>query len=212
MSQQNEGKERLKEILEKSEYQAYEKETQTASQRLIDLIGQWVEGMLETWFPDFHISGSTINGWIYFFGLIGIGILIFLMVKLSGRISGEKKLAQKRTFSSSEDLSWSQERHWQKADELASKGQWTEAARHLFLGMLVNFDDRGLVEAKAWKTNSDYFKELSGEDEGLKKDFGELALLFDQITYGNKRLDQREYEGFRGQAARWVEGEGGKRD
>jgi hypothetical protein len=212
MSQQNEGKEQLKEILERSEYQVYEQETQKASQRLIDMIGQWVKGLLETWFPNFHVTGSTINGWIYFFGLIGVGLLIFLIVKLLGRLSGEKKLSEKRAFSSVEDLAWSQERHWQQADDLASKGQRTEAARHLFLGMLLNFDNRGLVEAKSWKTNGDYYKELAGLDKRLEKDFGELALLFDQITYGNRILEHGEYEDFREQAVRWVEDKGGRED
>ncbi|SDN79544.1 DUF4129 domain-containing protein [Halobacillus sp. SY10] len=210
MSRSNEGKEQLKEILERPEYQAYEQESQTASQRLLDVIAQWVKELLETWFPNFQVSDSAINGWIYFFGFIGIGILLFFVIKLVGRLSGEKKLSEKRTFSMTSDLAWSSEKHVQEAEARAAGGQFSEAARHVFLGMLLDFDTRDLVEVKTWKTNGDYENELQDSNHALSADFSFLAKTFDQITYGNRTLQKEEFDEFRFRAFQWMDQEGRK--
>ncbi|MYL50834.1 hypothetical protein GLV98_15170 [Halobacillus litoralis] len=210
MSRSNDGKEQLKEILDRPEYQAYEQESQTASQRLLDVVAQWVKELLETWFPNFQVSDSAINGWIYFFGFIGIGILLFLFIKVMGRLSSEKKLSQKRTFSVTSDLAWSSEKHVEEADARAADGQFSEAARHVFLGMLLDFDARGLVEVKTWKTNGDYEKELQDSDHTLVADFSFLAKIFDQITYGNRTLQKEEFAEFRFRAFQWMDQEGRK--
>ncbi|MBN9654492.1 DUF4129 domain-containing protein [Halobacillus sp. GSS1] len=208
MSQSTEGKEQLKEILERQEYQAYEQESQTASQHLLDIVTEWVKEMLEAWFPNFQVSDSAINGWIYFFGFIGMGLLLFLVIKLVTRLSGEKKLSEKRTFSMTSDLAWSSEKHVQEADARATEGQFSEAARHVFLGMLLDFDNRDLVEVKTWKTNGDYEKELLDSDHRLVADFSFLAKTFDQITYGNRILQKEEYDEFRLRALQWMDEEG----
>lgn len=209
MSKQNESKERLEEILDSPEYQAYAEESQTASERLFEIIGDWIKSFLEYWFPDFQVSSAAINGWVYFFGIIGFGLLVFLVIKMAGRISGEKKRSNQQTFSSKEDLIWSPEKHWKEADALSVNGRLTEAGRHLFLGMLLHFDHRGLVEAKSWKTNGDYHKELAGTEKELADDFSYLALTFDQMTYGNRTINTGEYEQFRSGAFKWVEQERG---
>ncbi|MBX0358166.1 hypothetical protein [Halobacillus sp. Nhm2S1] len=208
MIQSNEGKEQLKEILERPEYQAYEQESQTASQRLLDIIAQWVKELLETWFPNFQVSDSAINGWIYFFGFIGIGILLLLVIKLVGRFSGEKKLSEKRTFSMTSELAWSSAKHMQEAEARAEDGQFSEAARHVFLGMLLDFDARNLVEVKTWKTNGDYEKDLQDSNHTLVADFSFLAKVFDQITYGNRTLLKEEFDEFRSRAFQWMDQEG----
>ncbi|WP_281974367.1 DUF4129 domain-containing protein [Halobacillus litoralis] len=209
MYSSNEDKEQLREILEQQEYQAYEQDSSRFTDRLLDVIADWLMEAFNTFFPNWEVTESNVHGLIYFIGFFGLGLLIFFLVKLSGNLSGEKERRGQGTFASSVSLEWSTDKHWREADELAAHGNLTEAARHVFLGMLLAFDEKGWVDTKAWKTNGDYHRELAGVQQEMGDAFGKLALTFDQITYGNRTMYESEYEQFRQKAFTWLDEEGG---
>lgn len=206
MSAIQQEKDRLKEILSRQDYKAYDEQPERAGSRIGELLSQWVRDLLETFFPGAEITGSTVDGVLYFFGAIGLGILVFLAFRLFSKLSGEKQAHRNRPLLPGEEGPLSLESHWKQADDRAAQQQWTAAARQVFLGLLLHLDDQGFVDVQSWKTNGDYEKELrahTGADD--VEAFRRLALMYDQMTYGERLLNESGYYSFRSDASRYVE-------
>lgn len=212
MSAIQQEKEHLSDILSRTEYEAYEEQPERAGSRIGELLSAWVRDLLETLFPGAEITGSAVDGVLYFIGAIGLGVLVFLAFRLFSRLSGEKHARRNRTFLPGEEGPLSLDSHWRQADEWAEQQQWTAAARQVFLGLLLHFDDQGFVDVQSWKTNGDYEKELkahTGAD--YVEAFRRLALMYDQMTYGKRLLNEKDYHTFRSDAA-WYVKEGRKEE
>src|SRR5699024_4298162 len=88
---------------------------------------------------------------------------------------------------------WSSHNHLSEAEKQASAGNYSVAVRHMFLALLLYFHENDMVEAKSWKTNWDYCDELRKVNQPLAEQFYHLALLFDEVFYGERVMTRDEY-------------------
>ncbi|MGP4059456.1 hypothetical protein [Halobacillus sp. H74] len=56
MYSSNEDKEQLREILEQQEYQAYEQDSSRFTDRLLDVIADWLMEAFNTFFPNWEVT------------------------------------------------------------------------------------------------------------------------------------------------------------
>ena len=73
-------------------------------------------------------------------------------------------------------------------------GQYRLATRALFLGVLANLGERGVIGIARHKSNRDYRDEVARRAKdrpGLMADFGESVRKFERIWYGDHSVDER---------------------
>ena len=85
------------------------------------------------------------------------------------------------------------------ADELAQKGNFREAIRHLYLALLSRLHRDGAIDYDPTNSNWDYLKHFKGPGDG-KSRFRELTRRFDFAWYGNLDVHQQSWSSFRGLA------------
>ncbi|MFK4996929.1 DUF4129 domain-containing protein [Bacillus sp. N9] len=59
--------------------------------------------------------------------------------------------------------------------------------------------------ARVWKTNGEYYEELKKVNPKWANEFHHLALIFDEVTYGEKSVQKEEYVPFYIKAMKWLE-------
>ena len=63
----------------------------------------------------------------------------------------------------------------------------------MFLALLLYFHEKEWLEARIWKTNWEYYEEIRKVNQEWADQFYHLALLFDEATYGERKVDKEEY-------------------
>lgn len=71
-------------------------------------------------------------------------------------------------------------------------GNYMLAIRYRFLETLALLNERGWITFLPEKTNAAYESEI--RSEGLKKDFREIALIYDYVWYGENKITSEQYD------------------
>ena len=82
------------------------------------------------------------------------------------------------------------------ADELAARGEYREAIRHLYLALLARLHRDGVIDYDPTLSNWEYLFAFKGASS-LKAGFKELTRRFDFAWYGNVGVDSLAYSVFR---------------
>ncbi|MDP3151775.1 MAG: DUF4129 domain-containing protein [Archangium sp.] len=82
------------------------------------------------------------------------------------------------------------------ADELAAKGEYREAIRHLYLALLSRLHRDGVIDYDPTLSNWEYLFAFKGASS-LKAGFKDLTRRFDFAWYGNLGVDSLAYAMFR---------------
>ncbi|MDR4886190.1 DUF4129 domain-containing protein [Fredinandcohnia sp. QZ13] len=211
MGQMNEARERMEEILNGKEYRIYYDESRNVFQEWWDQIKKWLADFIENLFPALESGGGAaevVLVLIILGALLLLGIAIFLLVRNKRR---NTNLSKRNPLHSAVELSWTYQKHVQEALKHEKNQDFSPATRHLFLALLLFFHDKEWLEAKLWKTNWEYYDELRKVKQAWADEFYDLALVFDEVAYGEYEIDQVEYNQFREKTFAWLEhSEGGK--
>lgn len=132
-----------------------------------------------------------------------VGLLIFLLLQFR-RKDGEEESEGERTgygeaALSSDPMSALSKRPetWAGlADELAARGEYREAIRHLYLALLSHLHRGGVIDYDPTKSNWDYLFGFKGPGDA-KHAFRELTRRFDFAWYGNLDVTEAAYRAFR---------------
>ncbi|MBA2174971.1 DUF4129 domain-containing protein [Halobacillus locisalis] len=197
MSQPSDAREEFEKILNQDEYQAYNENAEGPFQKWREAVGEWFNNLIESLFPNASINSPGAEGLLYFFGIIGVGLLIFLIVRLSKATNNQAELKKRNPIAHSSQLGWSYQQHLEESERLESRGETQEAVRHLFLALLLYFDEQEWISAQVWKSNGDYYEELQKVKRSVAKDFQDAALLFERVVYGKQAINQTHYQAFR---------------
>jgi len=92
---------------------------------------------------------------------------------------------------------WSSIDHLQEANRLETEQAYAKATRHLFLSFLLILHEKELLEARMWKTNWEYYAELQAAKSNLANDFYQVALIFEEVTYGEKKIPEKAFVSYR---------------
>jgi hypothetical protein len=98
------------------------------------------------------------------------------------------------------------------ARALAARGEYREAVRKLFVALLYQLDERGLVRLHSEATNREYLA-LVRDLARLHPVMAPMTDTFDRVWYGREPVDRDRYEAFERQhaeAARIVDGTAGR--
>ncbi|UOQ45029.1 DUF4129 domain-containing protein [Halobacillus salinarum] len=195
----------LKAILNQDEYQAYYEENKTFFDRIKEWIGDWVKSLFERLFPNAHFSEQATAFFGYAIGIIGVVLFVLVVLYLRRGLSKNTSMkSRNELFQQSSKLQWSFKEHVAEADRLEKENNLNEAARHLFMALLLLFEEKEWVVPKAWKTNLDYYEELQAVDQQAAERFLALAVVFDEVTYGTRTVTPVEYQRFADQAMSWL--------
>lgn len=75
--------------------------------------------------------------------------------------------------------------------EALKRGDFLQAIRLLYLNIIKELTNKGLIEWTKNKTNRDYLYELTNGE--LKLKFEKITLLFEWAWYGDLRMDKKTY-------------------
>jgi hypothetical protein len=83
---------------------------------------------------------------------------------------------------------------WRAAQELAARGDYTEAAHALYQALLQALAARERVRLHPSKTVGDYRRELRARSSSLLGRFGEFARSYEAVVYGGIPCDAARFE------------------
>ncbi|MBU9722369.1 MULTISPECIES: DUF4129 domain-containing protein [Bacillaceae] len=205
MGEPEEARRQLEEILNQREYQIYYEDTRGFLTRLIDTVQTWVMEQLARLFPAIQTS-TTVSSIIFILIIIAIILILGVVLFFTVRTLNRKRLYRdNKPLQNRKEKNWSFDMHLSESKKQEELGDYSQAARHLFLALLLYFHDINWLEARIWKTNWEYYEELRKVNEDSAEFFYEFVLIFDQITYGERQISKEEYMSYQSQAVQWLE-------
>ena len=202
---EDEARDNLEEILNGSEYKAYASENVLT--KLLDNVKEWLAEKLANLFPSFVPTSGMASSLLI---IIIIFVVLVLLVTLTLSIrSGlrRRKFRYKKPLQTMNEMQWSFESHLAEAKRQEELEEYSLATRHMFLALLLFFHEKEWLEARVWKTNWEYYEELRKVHEGRADRFYHLAILFDEVAYGERFIQREEYEEYRNEAQSWIDRE-----
>lgn len=154
---------------------------------------------------DFNAGGMTgANAVMVVAFLLVAGVLVYVLVRSvqknrrqelapdeSGRLFEQALAADTMSALSRPPRTWAG-----LADELAARGEYREAIRHLYLALLSQFHRDGAIDYDPTRSNWEYLLAFKGSSTA-KAAFRELTRRFDFAWYGNLGVDALAYAMFR---------------
>lgn len=197
MLEPDKARQDLEKILNTKEYQVYNKESQNTLQIWWSKAKHWLMEQLEKLFPSMKMVDTSAS--ILLIVLIVIVILLLaLAVILIIRYGVRKtKFRNQPPLQKLSEMEWSYQSHIAEVKRLEEMKEYTKATRHLFLALLLYFNQCGWLEAKVWKTNWEYYAELKRTHPAWAQKFYTLARFFDKVTYGEQQIEAAEYENYK---------------
>lgn len=190
-------KEKFEEILSRKEYQIYYEDTRSLWQRIKDWFQELIADILGKLFPALE-STTNIAGIIVTVLVIALVIILgYVLYRVSRNRRLKRRYEQSPPLADLHEMDWTHEDHLEQANLKGDEGEYEQGIRHLFLGLLLYFHHIEWVEAQIWKTNWEYYAELKKVNKQSAKSFNELVLLFDQVTYGKRKVINKEYEQYK---------------
>jgi hypothetical protein len=182
----------LEEILKTKEYTVYY-DSKGLIATWLDQVKQWIATQLEKLFPAVD-SASRASGPILIAIIVIVIILLTLIAFLLIRnMRRNRMLRKQKPLQSRKEMNWTSQRHLNEAEKHESLAEYTLSTRHLFLALLLFFHEKGLLEARIWKTNWDYYDELRKVDQRKAEQFYQFAQFFEEVTYGERIVMKEEY-------------------
>ncbi|MCC3357277.1 DUF4129 domain-containing protein [Bacillus sp. REN16] len=212
MGQTNDARDRIEEILNGKEYRIYYDDSRNVFQEWWGQVKEWLADFLESLFPAIESGSSAaevVLVLIIFGALLFLGIAVFLTVRNKRR---NKNLSKHKPLHSAQGLNWTYQKHLHEALRYEENHHYSPATRHLFLALLLFFHEKEWLEAKLWKTNWEYYDELRRVNQSWADEFYDLALVFDEVAYGEYEIDRAEFDQFREKAFFWIEPTEGEKE
>lgn len=192
-----EEKEALREILSGGEFAEYMKEGAEPGQ---NLLLTWLVRLLErisNLFPDLEMPQGSQDGIMYIIIGAGLAALLLLSLFLLRLVWIERRTGRRRAVAHRGELEQAPLDLAGRSRAAAAEGQYREAARLLFLALLLGFQQRDLLRVESWKTNWEYAEALEEQDSPWLALFRASALRFDTVWYGGREIGAEEYERWR---------------
>ena len=204
MANIDETREKLEGILSKREYQVYYEDNRNFLEIGWDKAKNWFMELLSKLFSSYEPSSGMVE--IIMIGIIAIviilvGLGVFLVVRSNRR---KRKFRDRLPLTSRNEMSWSCHNHLSAADEQEKQQNYQFATRHMFLALLLYFHEKSWLEARSWKTNWEYYAELKKVNQQSADQFYNLALLFDEVVYGERVMQKDEYIKYREAVMTWL--------
>ncbi|WP_173104690.1 DUF4129 domain-containing protein [Bacillus sp. KH172YL63] len=205
MLDENKARDHIEDILNGKEYRAYRERNDDLMTSLWEKAKEWIEGLLGKINPAFEPTGAASSSILIILIVIAVAVLLVFTFAAIRNGARRRKFRSNKPLQSLNEMNWSYSRHLEEALKQESLGDYSKATRHIFLALLLYFHEQSYLEAKAWKTNWEYYDELRKVNQGWADRFYELALLFDEVAYGEREVEATEYLHCKEEVLRWVD-------
>jgi hypothetical protein len=194
----------LEEILNRKEYKVYENGSKGFLETWWEKAKEWVANQLSKLFPSME-SASNASGPVLI-AIITLGVLFFFifaffMVRTSRR---NRLFREKKPLQSRKEMNWTYPKHLLEAKKQEEAGEYSLATRHVFLALLLFLHEKEWLVARIWKTNWEYYEELRKVHQQRAEQFFHLADFFDEVSYGERKVNSEEYKKFSIEVNRWL--------
>lgn len=196
-------REDLQAILATKEYLIYTQENKSLLQDLFAGLKNWLDKILHSLFPQANIAKRTSEWLSYGIATLGVLLLFLLLFLLFSRFVRQGRVHSKQVNMSKRQTLTAQG-HLAEAQRLAEEGNYNSALRNLFLGFILHLDQTKRIEAKAWKTNWEYYAELKDRAPQLANSFYTLAIQFEEAMYGGRPIARDDYWLYYNQVNLWI--------
>lgn len=154
------------------------------AERMID----WFVRLLDS------IFGNEAGRNIFQYGIFGAALILVMVLLMRSELGGVfKRSVMKKGGLEYEEME--EDISGMDFDALIAEaiaaGNLRRAVRLHYLKLLAEMTDRGLIEWRREKTNSEYLNELRRHD--LRFRFAELTRVFDFVWYGGFEIDSERY-------------------
>lgn len=161
------------------------------TESLWDRFWRWFWQLMEKTFA----NEATGTAFVYLAILVGIGVVVFVILKLSGmdlmRIltgkSASLDVPYSETMENIHEINFDQ-----NIQNAVNNGNFRLAVRLLYLKSLKKLSDSGLIDWQLNKTNSVYVNEIKHPDK--KEEFSALTEQFEFIWYGEFFLEGSKFQ------------------
>lgn len=192
-------KEQLKQILNQSEYTAYEVKENSSFWAWLKPLFRKIRSLL----PDFQVSDS-VTDWLTVGVVVTLlGIAAFAIYWFLKQMIWQKRIRSDAYLPVGE-ISRSYRFYWQQAAELRGTGYLREGVRAVFLSLLFFMEAKRMIRVEKWKTNWEYAEELGSSASSLVPLFHDSSLLFERIWYGKEVVTEEQFTSMYEQVARVI--------
>lgn len=204
---ENKARDQIEEILDGKEYKAYLQENQGLLAGWWEKAKEWIQEQLQKIDPSFEPTGAAASGILI--TMIVIIVVILLIIAFISVRNGvrRRKFRSNKPLKSMNEMEWSYTRHLEEAYKQEALKEYSKATRHMFLALLLYFHEQDYLEARVWKTNWEYYDELRKVNHEWADRFYRLALLFDEVAYGEREVQENEYLHYKQESHSWIESE-----
>lgn len=196
-------REDLQGILDTQEYQIYTQENKSLLQTMFEDLKNWLHQMLQNIFPHTDVAKRTSEWLSYGITALGLVLLFVLLFLLLSRFVRQGRVHLQQV-SMSQGQTFTAQGHLGEAYRLAGEENYQSALRNLFLGLIIYLDQNQRIEAKAWKTNWEYYSELEDRSPQLANSFYMLAIKFEEAMYGGRPISKDDYWLYHNQVNKWI--------
>jgi len=191
---------KLEEILARREFRAPEQNA--IAKYVADLrrrIGQMLEELLTRLFGN---GGAESIGTVLRVVIVAGGLLALIMLVravtqavLRRKTDGPRPSKKRTVLGEEVDESATAAELAAAARALAASGDFRGAVRKLFVALIYQLDERGLVRLRAESTNREYLALVRGL-EPLHPVMATMTDVFERVWYGSTEIDRSGYESF----------------
>jgi hypothetical protein len=199
-------RQKLEEILSRAEFrEPGENGVARFMRELRERIGRALQTLLEALFGSER--GAAFDSGLRIVVLAAGGVALLLLVRAVAQALARRKRPAKRKKKGKKSVLGEEIEETTTAADivtsaraLAARGEHREAVRKLFVALLYQLDERGLVRLRAEATNREYVA-LVRDVARLYPIMGTLADTFDRVWYGHEEIDREAYAVFEKQHA-----------
>lgn len=194
-AQRQKLKEQTEEILRSPEFSGYQ-ETPWL-QKLVARVIEWFQELLRKLFQALGMTGTGfLKYFIYGLMAVLVALILYFIFKNLIPLYASRSRKEKVKFESMAAEEDFRKENWRaRALALAQQGNFREAVRACYLGLLQMLEQERLLRYNRSKTNWEYLAQLSSRPL-LSAPMKELTLSFDYIWYGHQVMDARDYVKF----------------
>lgn len=207
----DQAKNELHNILSQKEYQIYYQDNRNFLEVWWDQAKHWVADQLSKWFASFEPSSGLAGGILIAMALVVLAMIALILFLVIRSVRRKRAFHDHQPLQSMHEKEWFSRNYVAEAQEQESKENYSHATRHMFLALLFYSHENGWLETRSWKTNWEYFDELRKVNRNSAEQFYNLALLFDEVFYGERAMQKDEYIQYRNEAMKWLEKDAGKK-
>lgn len=201
----NQAEDSLETILNQPEYQVYYRDNRNFIQIWWDKFKTWIGDLLSDWFSSLEPTSNVGDAIIILLLIAGIVFVCFVLFLSSRNWMRKRSLRNDQPLYQLKEQDWSSFDHFKEANRLEQQQSYSMATRHLFLTFLLTLHEKEWLEARMWKTNWEYYDELKVVRINLADDFYQLALFFEEVTYGAHKIEGKAYLTYRKRIEKWLE-------